>query len=186
MRMRTVLLVVVVAGILAGSAPVPAAEEPQQGYLYQWVDDNGTVHIADSPARIPEQYRSRATRTRVGTTPQQEPNQPPIPQAVPSQPRSEPPAENGKALWQGRIREWKKKLADAESRYQNLQQQRNDLFAAWGSPAVAPLANRQQADQIDQQMQQVQQEIEKARNMIDVVIPEEARKAGVPPGWLRE
>jgi hypothetical protein len=35
-------------------------------------------------------------------------------------------------------------------------------------------------------MKGVQSEIDAARNDLDVVIPEEARKAGVPPGWLRE
>jgi hypothetical protein len=35
-------------------------------------------------------------------------------------------------------------------------------------------------------MKEVQKQIDEARNMVDVVIPEEARKAGVPPGWLRE
>jgi hypothetical protein len=32
----------------------------------------------------------------------------------------------------------------------------------------------------------MQKEIDEARNMLDVVIPEEARRAGVPPGWLRK
>jgi hypothetical protein len=35
-------------------------------------------------------------------------------------------------------------------------------------------------------MKQVQKEIDDTRNRINVVIPEEARKAGIPPGWLRE
>jgi hypothetical protein len=35
-------------------------------------------------------------------------------------------------------------------------------------------------------MKQVQKEKDDARNEVEVVIPEAARKAGVPPGWLRE
>ncbi len=35
-------------------------------------------------------------------------------------------------------------------------------------------------------MNNVQSEIEQAKHMLNEVIPEEARKAGVPPGWLRE
>ena len=31
-----------------------------------------------------------------------------------------------------------------------------------------------------------QKRIDEARNMLNVVIPEEARKAGIPPGWLRD
>jgi hypothetical protein len=51
---------------------------------------------------------------------------------------------------------------------------------------MAPIANRQRAEQIDKALPEVQKEIDRARREIDVVIPEEARKAGIPPGWLRE
>ena len=42
------------------------------------------------------------------------------------------------------------------------------------------------AQKIEEEMQQVQREIDSARNEVENVIPEQARKAGVPPGWLRE
>jgi hypothetical protein len=35
-------------------------------------------------------------------------------------------------------------------------------------------------------MKEVRKEIDEIRRELDEAIPEEARKAGVPPGWLRE
>jgi hypothetical protein len=55
-----------------------------------------------------------------------------------------------------------------------------------GGPAYGPIENKVKAAQIEQQMKEVQKQIDEARNMLDVVIPDEARKAGVPPGVLRE
>ena len=191
MRILGALIVVLIVGSAAGLGhPQADAQQQPAGYLYQWVDDRGNVHITDNPAEVPEKYRSGA-RTMQENSPQQEPPPTSEPQAAPRRPAKNSgvqndTAENDKAQWQQRIKGWKNQLADAESRYRSLQQQRNELIAPWGSPALAPLAARQQADQIDQQMQGVQQEIEKAKDMIENVIPEEARKAGVPPGWLRE
>jgi hypothetical protein len=180
-----VAVVVILVAVFIGTAPAQSDGQQPAAYLYQWVDDQGAVHITDDLGSVPEKYRSSATRMK-DTSPPQEPSAG-RPQAEPVPPRNGSGAQqNDKAQWQQRMRDAKNQLADAEARYRSLQQKRADLFAAWGSPAEAPLANRQQADQIDQQMQEVQQEIEKAKNMINNVIPEEARKAGVPPGWLRE
>ncbi len=55
-----------------------------------------------------------------------------------------------------------------------------------GGPAYGPIENKVKAEQVAQEMKEVQKQIDEARNMLDVVIPEDARKAGVPPGWLRE
>ncbi len=184
MRVSAAVAVVLVA-VFIGVAHAQSDGQQPAAYLYQWIDDQGSVHITDSLGNIPEKYRPTATRMKDTSAPQEPNTGQPQAAPVPS-PGNGNGAQPDKAQWQHRMKDAKNRLADAESRYRSLQQQRADLFAAWGSPAEAPLANRQQADQIDQQMQEVQQEIEKARNMIDNVIPEEARKAGVPPGWLRE
>ncbi len=185
MRVSVAVAVVLVA-VFLGVAPAPSDEQQPATYLYQWVDDQGAVHITDDLGSVPEKYRSSATRMKDTSAPQEPSAGQPQAAPVPFPRNGNGEQQPDKAQWQQRMRNAKNQLADAEARYRSLQQQRADLFAAWGSPAEAPLANRQQADQIDQQMQEVQQEIEKARNMINNVIPEEARKAGVPPGWLRE
>jgi hypothetical protein len=184
MNARVVVPVILLVALVTTGVAFTQADGQQSGILYQWVDDQGNVHATDRPSDIPEKYRSRVKKIGSGSGGQE-----PViieQQAEPEPSEREENAQNDKAMWQQKIRDWKDRLADAETRYRSLEQERNGLFAAWGSPAVAPLAARQRAEQIDQQMQEVQQEIVKAKDMINNVIPEQARKAGIPPGWLRE
>jgi hypothetical protein len=89
-------------------------------------------------------------------------------------------------MWQRRVSMAKQRLAAAKQRYQELDQKRTSLLGQWGTPAYAPPEARIEAQRLAQEMDSVQKEIDDARNEVEVVIPEEARKAGVPPGWLRE
>lgn len=159
-------------------------EEPKKHFLYQWTDDTGNVHITDTPGKVPEQYRSRmktmeAPRAEERAAPERR-------EPVHSYDYDKRREALEKARWQNRLRDWKQRQQNAEKRYEDLGRQREELFRAWGSAALAPIENRLKAEQIEEQMRAVQNEIEAARNMVEEVIPEEARKADVPPGWLRE
>jgi hypothetical protein len=181
------ILMITMSAAFAQIEVNPEEKDIKKNSLYEWTDSNGTVHLTDGFGKVPEQYRSKARKIE----PQKGPGISPERQlkgdtdAMSESDAGEADAD-AKAEWQQRIRDWKSRLANAEKRYQDLGRERNELFGAWGSPALAPIENRVKAEQIDQQMKQVQGEIDAARDMIENVIPEEARKAGVPPGWLRE
>ncbi len=157
-------------------------------YLYQWTDSKGVVHITDSLGKVPAKYRSGAQKLESSPGTEVMENQPG------QQGISSPSGNSGneelrnaqKEDWQNRVKAAKQRLADAEQRYHDLSQQRDLLLGSWGGPASGHLEGREEADRIQQQMDQVQREIDDARNQIEVVIPDEARKAGIPPGWLRE
>jgi hypothetical protein len=164
-------------------------QEPQKRELYQWKDDKGVFHITDDAGKIPEKYRSKAEKIESikGT-------------------ESEPPSESGgtnevgtpstsneesedlqRSMWLALLKEWRGKLANAELRLQELKLKREEALMRWGgSAASGRLEGRKEAEQIEQEMRTVQREIDEARRQIEVVIPDEARKAGIPPGWLRE
>ncbi len=177
------ILIIAAAPVFAESDSQPENRDLKKQYLYGWVDNNGIGHITDSLSKVPEQYRSKARKIESGKGQETAPDQRQEPEYAPNSENAEAPA---KAEWQQRIKDWKMRLADAEKHYRDLEQERNDLFRAWGSPALAPIKNRQRAEEIDQEMKTVQQEIDESKNMLEVAIPEEARKSGVPPGWLRE
>ncbi len=164
-------------------------QEERKSVLYQWTDGKGVVHITDDPNKIPEKFRANARRleTTKGTKETE---------GVPPSSEEEQIEENRKAReereadlkdeWQHRMQRAKQRLADAEQRYHALEEKRNNLLGSWGGPASGHLEAREEADRIDQEMKQVQAEIDAARNEVQNEIPEAARKAGVPPGWLRE
>lgn len=198
--MRPVLLIIMMllfAGVPAvhaqtsdqNSGPVETKQEERKNVLYQWTDGKGVVHITDDLNKIPGKYRPNARRLE--TTPEAEgtpggPGQQPGVSPPPGYSDDEERDADRKAEWQLRMKVAKQKLADAERRYRELEEKKNILLQGWGGPASGHLEGREEADRIDQQMKQVQKEIDDARNYIEVGLPDEARKAGVPPGWLRE
>ena len=170
--------------IRAQSPPPDNAE--QKSYLYEWTDDKGVVHITDTPGVIPEQYRAKARKVESQKGEEGGSGQQLQKGAEPSFNSETVHDEQGKAEWQQRIKSWRDRLANAEAHYRELDQERTELLGVRGSAALAPLENRQRAEQIVGEMKDVQSQIDEARRMLEEVIPEEARKAGVPPGWLRE
>jgi|SRR3990172_8370818 len=191
MKIHAIIVFLFSLLLAAGSAVAQTAtqqedKEKNQRYLYEWTDDNGTVHISDNLGGVPEQYRRRV-RKRLEQPAKQEPGRQEqvAPQPAP-QPEEETDQEAGKEEWRLKIRDWKERLANAQKRYKALEEERSAIIMTGGAMTYAPPAYRVRAAELEEEMNQVQKEIEEARNMIDVVIPDEARRAGVPPGWLRE
>ncbi len=190
--MRYIILAVISLLLMSVSPPLSAIsaqekdKEQKKSYLYEWTDDKGTVHITDGLGKVPERYRTKA---RILETLEKEDNGGDRNAAGGTVTPTGPPKvgdEELGAAWRDKISEWKDTLADAEKRYRELAQERRSLFERYAVPAYAPAGVRLRAEQIDEKLKEIQKEIDEARNMIDVVIPEEARKAGVPPGWLKE
>jgi hypothetical protein len=159
-------------------------KELKKRYLYQWTDDKGISHITDGLGKVPETYRENAKRIEQPKKDEvQDGRQVPQKRGYDSRTSN---SGRAKAQWQQRMRGAKARLAAAEKRYQVLEQRRNELLRSWGGPASGRRAGPVEAEAVEREMKGVQREIEAAKNERDNVIPEAARKAGIPPGWLRE
>lgn len=181
-------ILLLATSLWAQTAGTKEEDERKKPYLYEWTDEKGAAHITDTLGNVPEKYRSRARRVEIRKKKEQ-------PGALPAQPElTTTPQDQGasvsdeerKAEWRRKIGDWKSRLAGSEKRYQELDDERNGLIRTWNLLALAPPDTKVRVGKIDEEMKAVQEQIDEARKMIDVVIPEEARKAGVPPGWLRE
>jgi chromosome segregation ATPase len=162
------------------------------GYLFQWIDDSGTVHITDSLDKVPDQYRSRAQSLRQSDAAGDEGSGQNVQAAPPRDAGGDggaaEAAADQKEAWQRRVRTAKSRLADAENRMRALEQQKQSISSQWGSAgsALPPQEVLDQLKKLEGDVAKTKQEIDSIRNEINVTIPDEARKAGVPPGWLRE
>jgi uncharacterized protein YukE len=161
-------------------------KEPEKSYLYQWTDGKGVVHITDSLGTIPEKYRDKAVKLESPKKDETEQRDKRV--YEPSAPVDEESAqEDAKAEWQQRMKEARKRLVTARQRYQELDRKHTELMGAWGgSAASGHLTDPAEAERVEQEMKKAQQDIDDAQNEVENVIPEAARRAGVPPGWLRE
>jgi hypothetical protein len=156
----------------------------ENGGLFTWTDKEGVTHVADSLDKVPNEYRAKTQRVGEGG---------PGVAVVPESQSPAAPASGGddaarKAQWQSRMLDAKRRLKNAEDNYQQLEKRKSDLKAQWGS-AGAALPTQGVLDemkQLDASMASAKAEIDKARDQINNVIPDEARRAGIPPGWLRD
>jgi hypothetical protein len=190
--MRIALLIALACSLT--SSGVLAAEDDRR-FLYQWVDEQGGVHITDSLQNVPQQQRSRATRIEQPATGEkdkggqvQASEQPVLQEPAPDAGSSYDEDEIKKAEWQQRMADAKRRLAEAEDRYRSIEERKRTLETQWGSygAALPPQSALDELAKLEADRVKAERDVERARNEIDVVIPDAARNAGIPPGWLRE
>jgi len=158
--------------------------------IFRWKDDQGMVHVTDSLDKVPEQYRDQVNkydRSRPDDAGGRQPAAQPAAQSGGKAPTGAGGDGQTSAL-QAQLRAAKQRLASAEGRQRSLEQRKAQLASQWGSAgsSLPPQNVVDEMKQIDADIQRAGQEIAEARRAIDVDIPEAARKAGVPPGALRE
>lgn len=156
---------------------------PIWAQIYRWEDERGVVHMTDDPRKIPEKDRGRVEVI-------------PLPEskegAVPSPPLAEAPeamAPSGqadaqghdRAWWQGQMKKWREKKSEAERQLAEAKGRLNRILMSFPS-----IARRQKEAEIREEIKEYEEQIQEAARMLSEVLPEEARKAGAPPGWLRE
>lgn len=83
--------------------------------------------------------------------------------------------------WMDRIQEWKKRRGEAQ---QQLDRATEEIQ---GLPLFPPVPEREQRRAaLREEIQTAKEQIQEADRMLNEQIPEEARKAGAPPGWFRK
>ncbi len=90
---------------------------------------------------------------------------------------------DAKAAWKDKMSAARKLVADLEARCKNTQRERDSKARArltLGRPM-----DRAQADKSEKDLAECRKQLEAARRNLNVELPEEARRNGVPPGWLR-
>jgi hypothetical protein len=150
---------------------------------YRWTDKNGNVGFADSLQKVPPQYRESARRTDGKSSPQSKTFQ-----TVPSDPTGGTGAlpedsEEMYAVWRDRmniargdLEQLKVQREAAQKEYDALRGERfGKLFA---DPEV-DAKYRARLTELDEQ-------IKEKELALSTTLPDEARKAGVPPGMLSQ
>lgn len=92
----------------------------------------------------------------------------------------------GEAQWRERAREAKQELKDSEARVHALEEQASQLFGRIQASTDTNELLRLRAEQ-----QELTKQVDEAKIMLETTrkefrdLAEEARRAGVPPGWVR-
>jgi len=184
--LRRMAWLAMAGGLLAGPAVSPAA-----AIMYQWTAPDGSIGLTDDPGRIPEQYRATAK-------PYQSPDMPPA-STPPSgaAPESDAPSSvattapatadvdnNGhdRAWWRDRVKTLTDQRADLTGQRNKLEEKFNQLYY-FGTETIGELqlqqSLREQLDDLAGQISDIDQQLTSG-------LPDEARRAGAPPGWVRD
>jgi chromosome segregation ATPase len=105
-----------------------------------------------------------------------------------TQPQAEEDKGNDEKYWKDRYTDVAEDLKQAEDKLQNLQEEMNGLriayYAEQDGVAGRPKINSEIEKQFDE-IEAAKKQVEDSKQALEN-LEEEARKAGVPPGWVRE
>lgn len=153
------------------------------GKVYEWIDDFGNVGFTDDPANIPVKYRKTAIEEELEAPPLTQvrvsPEMPP-----PSQAPDTDDAGHDRTYWQGRVKVLRDRRADLQERKVEIVQDLETLNGRVenGIDTIKYLELRRQ---YLQELAKTKDDIKEIDRQLNDVLPEEARKANAPPGWLR-
>lgn len=155
--------------------------------VYKWVDDSGTVHFTDDPAKVPEQYWDRVEEKKAV----KEEGPKPSDRGTASKRRieSEPTDRFGRreSWWRDRASKWWTQLQNATSQHERIireiEEARKILDEARNDGKRRRY--RREIKRLQEEDEKYKAQMEEARHMLNNVLLDEARMAGADPSWLR-
>lgn len=85
--------------------------------------------------------------------------------------------------WETRVEKARQRVEGLETRCKDLETKKDR--SGRNALIYARPGDRKQANQSRKALEECRKQLDKARHHLNVELPEEARRAGVPPGWLR-
>ncbi|NOZ87728.1 MAG: DUF4124 domain-containing protein [Deltaproteobacteria bacterium] len=171
--------------------------------MYKWRDKQGKLHFTDNIEEVPEPFRSRFLRQdeledlkkgasmNSGQTPAPSSGQRENQKTYQNPRYAKPPAYKGpsteetqKLYWQSEVSRWKHELESSGRKYSKMKKNYDNLMRRFRETHA--IARRNEAEKLKKKMDRVKQRMDLAEKMLKHVLPDRARKEGVPPGWLRQ
>jgi hypothetical protein len=171
--------------------------------VYKWVDEKGTTHFTDDLGLVPEKYRDQILTEKRP----KEPTSPPSPSPSLSPPPFEPPKSTeagkeagptpvqkdilgrGEEWWRAKAIEWNEKYKTArrnyEMAYSEWKLKENELEASKFKPDSLKRKLKAEIKVLEEKAKDWEKQMEEAKNMLENVLPKQARDYQADPGWLK-
>ena len=155
--------------------------------VYKWVDDSGTVHFTDDPAKVPEKYWGRVEEKE---TIKEEGREPPD-EGKWSERRvqREPMDRFGRreSWWRDRASKWWVQLENATSQHQRISKEIEEARKVLEKARNDGKRRRyrRKIKRLQGEDEKYKAQIDEAKHMLNDVLLDEARIAGADPSWLR-
>ncbi len=165
--------------------------------VYNWVDEKGTAHFTDDLSMVPERYRDQVLEVK----PQREPTPPPSIQSPkrtgrqnniqsPPDPTSEEKdlLGRGKEWWRATANEWNEKLEAAQRNYEKAynewKSKEQELETSKFKPESVKRKLKVEAKALEEKTKDWENKMEEAKDMLENVLPKQARDYQANPDWL--
>jgi hypothetical protein len=161
--------------------------------FYKWTTPDGSIGLTDDPGRIPPKYRATAKPVIPGDVPVSTVKPSANPVQAPSSPSDSGGGQdatiphvdhNGhdKAWWQARVQELKDQRAELVEQRKQAEKKSNEV-QYFGRQTYGEL---HEVEQLRQEIDNIANQIKDIDQKLNTDLPNEARQAGAPPGWLRD
>lgn len=164
---------------------------------YKWVDEKGTPHFTDDLSLVPERYRDQVLEVK----PPREAGPPPSvgsPKRIggkegiqsPPEPASEETdlLGRGEEWWRATVKEWDEKLEKArenyDKAYKEWKSKEQELEASNFKPDSLKRKLKVEAKALEEKARDWENRVEEAKNMLENVLPNQAREYRANPDWL--
>jgi len=164
---------------------------------YKWVDEKGTAHFTDDISLVPERYRDQVLETK----PPREAGPPPSTESPKRigredeiQSTPEPVSEEtdllgrGEEWWRATVKEWDEKLENArenyDKAYKEWKSKEQELEASNFKPDSLKRKLKVEVKALEEKVKDWEKRVEEAKNMLENVLPKQARDHRANPDWL--
>jgi len=169
--------------------------------VYKWVDEKGTAHFTDDLGLVPEKYRENIQKEKSPKEPT--PSQPTSPPSIETPKGMEAEKEPGTApgtgqkdalgrgeeWWRAKAIEWNEKYKTArrnyEMAYSEWKSKENELEASKFKPDSLKRKLKAEIKVLEEKARDWEKQMEEAKNMLENVLPKQARDYQADPGWLK-
>ncbi len=158
--------------------------KPSLADLFTW-QENGQTYMTDDISKVPPEYRKNRTPdpepdARQGKRKEEKA---PAYKKKAEEPDCERECEESKEqYWRSLASELRYELREQELTYEELSREEQDCQSQ-NKPATG---KRHDCAYYERQKLYVQQNISRLKRALEVDLPDQARKAGASPGWIRE
>lgn len=153
--------------------------------FFKWTDERGVVHITNVESSLPEEHREDVER-RVMPVEREAPSGSTLESTGATEERRDRFG-RGRDFWVTWTNEARNRLTRAEDDYNRLQveykQTLRDLDNAISTAQREEYRNKMESLKVD--MERRREDIRKAKEELEIKIPEAAERAGAPAEWVR-
>jgi hypothetical protein len=148
------------------------------------VDNEGKEFFANDPKQIPQEYRGRATMVRPDESRVSVGDRPVAPGRTPVTVKEHKDKYGkGEEYWHRKAANLRLKLRDQQDEYNLVLKQMEDQDQ---KPKKMTNKKKKSRSSLEKKKMKLEKDMAKTRRMLEVDLPEEARKADAYPGWIRE